>query len=82
MRWNNTIGIENYKIISDWVFFMEALFYHNATYKHVNADVIYFDGSGISNQKKYLQTIIKEQIQALERLVQDFLLRMMLVKMQ
>ena len=53
---------ENYKIISDWVFFMEALFYHNATYKHVNADVIYFDGSGISNQKKYLRTIIKEQV--------------------
>ena len=60
----NKIGFynENYKIISDWVFFMEALFYHNATYKHINADVIYFDGSGISNQKKYLQTIIKEQI--------------------
>jgi len=53
---------ETYKIISDWVFFMEALFYHNATYKHVDEDVIYFDGSGISNQKKYLRTIIKEQV--------------------
>ncbi len=59
-----TIGFynESYKIISDWVFFMEALFYHNATYKHVDDDVIYFDGSGISNQKKYLRTIIKEQV--------------------
>ncbi len=60
----NKIGLynEKYKIISDWVFFMEALFYHNATYKHVDEDVIYFDGSGISNQKKHLRTIIKEQV--------------------
>ena len=53
---------ENYKIISDWVFFMEALFYHNATYKYFNKDVVYFDGTGISNQSKYLKCIIREQI--------------------
>jgi len=53
---------ESFTIISDWVFFMEALFYHNSSYKHVDEDVIYFDGSGISNQKKYLRTIIKEQV--------------------
>jgi hypothetical protein len=53
---------ENYKIISDWVFFMEALFFHNATYKYVNVTAINFDGSGISNQTKYLRTIINEQL--------------------
>lgn len=53
---------ENYKIISDWVFFMEALFFHNATYKYVNVTAINFDGSGISNQTKYLRTIIIEQL--------------------
>jgi hypothetical protein len=31
---------EDYKIISDWVFFMEALFYHNASYKYINEDVL------------------------------------------
>lgn len=60
----NKVGFynENYKIISDWVFFMEALFFHNASYKYLNEDVVYFDGSGISNQSKYLKSIIREQI--------------------
>lgn len=53
---------ENYKIISDWVFFMEALFFHNATYKYVDVTAINFDASGISNQTKFLRTIIIEQL--------------------
>ena len=53
---------ESYSIISDWVFFMEALFFHNATYKYVDITSINFDGSGISNQSKYLRTIISEQL--------------------
>ena len=53
---------EDYKIISDWVFFMEALFYHKASYKYLNEDVVYFDGTGISNQSKYLKSIIREQV--------------------
>ena len=53
---------EQYKIISDWVFFMEALFYHNASYKHLDQEPIYFDGTGISNQNSYLKLIIKEQL--------------------
>ena len=60
----NKVGIynENYKIISDWVFFMEALFFHNAAYKYVDVTAINFDTSGISNQTKYLRTIIIEQL--------------------
>lgn len=60
----NKVGLYNvhYKVISDWVFFMEALFYHNASYKHVDLDPICFDGSGISNQNNYLKLIIKEQL--------------------
>jgi hypothetical protein len=53
---------ENYKIISDWVFFMESLFFHNATYKHIDLAPICFDGTGISNQNSYLKLIIKEQL--------------------
>jgi hypothetical protein len=58
---------EDYKIISDWVFFMEALFYHNASYKYVNEDVVYFDGAGISNQSEYLKSIIREQLHYISR---------------
>lgn len=53
---------EDYKIISDWVFFMEAIFIHKVSYKHVDLTVVNFDGSGISNQSIYLKTIIKEQL--------------------
>jgi hypothetical protein len=53
---------ENYTIISDWVFFMEAIFFHNATYKYVDVTAINFDGSGISNQTKYVKKIIAEQL--------------------
>jgi glycosyltransferase involved in cell wall biosynthesis len=60
----NRVGFydENYSIISDWVFFMEALFFHNATYKYVDITSINFDGYGISNQTKYLNKIILEQL--------------------
>ena len=58
---------EDYKIISDWVFFMEALFFHNASYKHLNEDVVFFDGTGISNQSKYLKSIIREQVHYISR---------------
>ena len=60
----NKVGFynEKYKIISDWVFFMEAIFFHNATYKYVDVTAINFDASGISNQTKFLRTIIIEQL--------------------
>jgi glycosyltransferase involved in cell wall biosynthesis len=53
---------EKYKIISDWVFFMEALFFYNASYKYIDVTAINFDSYGISNQTKYLTKIISEQI--------------------
>jgi len=51
-----------YKIISDWVFFMEALFYQNATYKHVHTPIADFNGEGMSQQDGNVKLIIKEQI--------------------
>jgi hypothetical protein len=69
----NKIGYynESYKIISDWVFFMEAIFIHNASYKHVDLPVINFDASGISNQNKYVKTIIKEQLDYIKKRFPD-----------
>jgi hypothetical protein len=53
---------EKYKIISDWVFFMEALFFNKATYIHIDLSVVNFDISGISNQNIFVKTIIVEQL--------------------
>lgn len=58
---------EKYKIISDWVFFMEALFFHQATYIHIDLPVFNFDGSGISNQNKFVKLIIKEQLDYIKK---------------
>ena len=60
----NKVGLynENYKIISDWVFFMEALFFHNATYKHVPYVISNFEGGGISSKSVYIKQIVYEQM--------------------
>ena len=62
---------EQYKIISDWVFFMEALFYHNASYHFVDLNPICFDGTGISNQNSQLKLIIKEQLDYISKRFPD-----------
>ena len=61
---HNQIGgySSQYKIISDWVFFMEALFFHNATYKHIDSTVSFFDGSGMSQNHENTKLIISEQL--------------------
>ena len=53
---------ENYKIISDWVFFMEALFIHNVSYKHVPIVITDFEGGGVSSLSANTKLIVKEQI--------------------
>lgn len=58
---------EKYKIISDWVFFMEALFFNKATYKHIDLYVVNFDVSGISNQNKFVKSIIIEQLDYIKK---------------
>lgn len=63
----------NYKIISDWVFFMEALFFHNATYKHIDIKVSFFDGNGMSQCFKNTQLIISEQMDYINQRFPEFL---------
>jgi hypothetical protein len=41
---------------------MEALFYHNATYIHVDKVVSVFDGHGMSQKDENVKLIIVEQI--------------------
>lgn len=39
---------ENYRIISDWIFFIETIIFQNKTYKYVPICITKFDGYGIS----------------------------------
>ena len=43
---------ENYKIVSDWEFFIKAL-KHRAKFKHLSFNTTYFDWNGLSNNKKF-----------------------------
>jgi hypothetical protein len=51
---------ENYKIISDWIFFFTAIVKHNASYIHINESLIIFDAGGISSNKQNIASIILE----------------------
>lgn len=39
---------ENYRIVSDWKFLTEVIIFRNASYKHINLTLTYFDFTGIS----------------------------------
>lgn len=61
----NTIGLydENLKIVSDWKFFMIALFKFNCTYLKVNATLSTFYLDGISSNENFSeerQSVLKE----------------------
>ena len=40
---------ENYKVISDWKWFIDAVIYHGASYTHYPQPVSFVDGGGISS---------------------------------
>ncbi|MEP2934947.1 MAG: glycosyltransferase family 2 protein [Gilvibacter sp.] len=44
---------EELKLVSDWQFFMKALFYEHATYQHLKLIVSNFDTTGFSNNPEY-----------------------------
>jgi hypothetical protein len=72
---HNQIGgySTQYKIISDWVFFMEALFIHGATYKHINHTVSLFDGNGMSQNNENTSLIITEQLDYIKKRFPSYL---------
>lgn len=44
---------ENFRIVSDWVFFMQTLIINNCTYKPIQTIICIFDMEGISNTKSF-----------------------------
>lgn len=53
---------ENYRIVSDWKFFIEAIVLNNATYKQIDRVVCLYDLTGISTVNTELRTKEKEQV--------------------
>ncbi len=61
---------ETYKVISDWIFFVESIVYMNCTYKNIEEIIVDYDGLGISSnaelrlneRETYLKTIFPPRI--------------------
>ena len=51
---------EQNKIVSDWEFYMKAIFLHKASYKYINSILVDFDFEGISSKMENA-SIIKEE---------------------
>jgi len=71
----NVVGLynENYKIISDWIFFFTAIVKHNASHIHINEPLVIFDASGISSKRDNLALIILEHRDFLKNNFPEFL---------
>lgn len=66
---------ENYKIVSDWKFFIEKLIFENCSFKNISVDVVLFDNTGISTTN--VELMEKERTQVLssmfpERVLMDY----------
>lgn len=58
---------EQYRIISDWEFFLKALVLNKSTYEHVEVDISYFMLDGISSQRSSTDLARKESEDCIER---------------
>ena len=63
----NNFYDENYKIVSDWKFFLKSIILGNTTVKYINKPIVYFDSTGISSTNISLVKAEKQQI--LEELI-------------
>lgn len=52
---------ECYKIVSDWEFYLKALFLHNCSFKFIDIYVCLFDMHGISNSDEYMSILGRER---------------------
>ena len=52
---------EDFKIVSDWEFFMCAIIKQQVTYQYLDMIISYYDSTGISSNKLYASTFKKEK---------------------
>jgi hypothetical protein len=67
---------EDYKIVSDWIFFFESYLYDNVQYRRVEINTVFYDETGISSNEVLLaQEKVKfEKSIAPENLLREFAL--------
>lgn len=58
---------EDFKIVSDWAFFLKAMMDTRVTYRHVNETIVVFDGHGISANKDNSDQMKREREMVLSR---------------
>lgn len=58
---------EDYKIASDWEFFIYAICYKNLAYKYLNLTISNFDFTGISSISKYKNLDLEERKQTIKK---------------
>ena len=64
---NNSLYDENYKIVSDWKFYIEQILFHNCSFSHIPIKVALCEGEGISEVQNLLG--INERIDILTKIV-------------
>ena len=64
---NNSLYDENYKIVSDWKFYIEQILFHNCSFSHIPIKVALCEGGGISEVQNLLG--INERIDVLMKIV-------------
>lgn len=70
----NKVGLynESYKIVSDWEFFIVAIFLYNATYQHLSLIIADYDGSGISSNTENHPEMYKERAHTITKFFSNF----------
>lgn len=64
---------EQFRIVSDWKFFMEASLFDNVRYQHIDLDIVVFDSTGISSGASELHTLEREKV--LNEILPEYLSR-------
>jgi len=63
---------ENYKISSDWEFFVNTLIKHKCSYRHIGELVTIMQPGGISTNPKYAAILMQERMEAIKRVLPEF----------
>lgn len=64
---------ENYKIASDWEFFVYTICYKNVPYKYLKKTIAIYDFTGISSNQKFSDLFISEKKQSIQKYFPAFI---------
>lgn len=64
---------ENYKIASDWEFFVYVICHKNVPYKYLNKTIAIYDFTGISSSPKFSALFRQEKLQTIQKYFPAFL---------